>query len=139
MFNNISGKIKLIAKIICWVGILFCGGMGIVFIFAGAITDNAEQIGLAIVYILLGLVSWACSYLVYGFGQLIENTNALNGVVLIEDKDEEKQYKDTKKPEQIIHEDIAAKYLASFLAEEKQKEEQERLKAFEDFCKRQQR
>lgn len=120
MFNNISGKIKLIAKIMCWVGIIFCGAAAIILLFAGVITDDIEQIQLAIMSIIMGLVSYVCSCLVYGFGQLIENTSSLNGIVLIEDKDEPKQ----EKPKQELSpEDITASYLASFLEEEKKKAE----------------
>lgn len=133
MFNNISGKIKLIAKILFWVGIIFFGGLGIVFIFSGAITDDVEQIQLAIMAILMGLVSYVFSCLVYGFAQLIENTNSLNGVQVIQDE-QEKQHKNTTESEdeknKAIVKELAAWYISAF------EEDEERIKAIKEFIEK---
>ena len=68
MFDNIGGKIKTIAKIGCWVGIIASAILGILLMmeegfFAGII-----------VMVALGLASWISSLTLYGFGDLIENT-----------------------------------------------------------------
>ena len=70
MFTNIGSKIKALAQIVCWAGIIGSVISGI------AIIEDAGVLGLMI--ILLGsLISWISSFAVYGFGQLIENTDKI--------------------------------------------------------------
>lgn len=70
MFDNIGGKIKALAKVLCWIDIVASIIVGIVlviedFTFAG------------ILMLTLGpLFSWIGSFVLYGFGQLIENSDA---------------------------------------------------------------
>lgn len=74
MFNNIGGKIKALAKIVCWLGIIASVLSGIILIAAG----GTQNIVTGIVTIVVGaLSSWIGSFLVYGFGELIDNTAAL--------------------------------------------------------------
>ena len=64
MFSNIGGKIKVTAKVFCWIGIIVSvvGGLGMIV---------AGGVGTA----LLGsLLSWVGSFVMVGFGELIENT-----------------------------------------------------------------
>ncbi len=69
MFDNIGGKLKSVARIITVSGI-------IVSIVAGILTLRYN--GLGIVIALLGsLVSWASSIALYGFGQLVENSDRM--------------------------------------------------------------
>lgn len=73
MFDNIGSKIKTLARVICWIGI-------IVSIISGCVlmVQNEETIFTGILIIILGpLVSWAGSFMTYGFGQLIENSDIL--------------------------------------------------------------
>ncbi len=86
MFNNIGGKIKILAKIICWFGIALSLIFGILMIAAGNNTtmtyngQNVQTSGLVagIVTIVIGcLGSWIGSFFAYGFGELIENTEAI--------------------------------------------------------------
>ena len=71
MFNNIGGKIKTVAQVICWLGIIGSIIMGIAMISA------FDEIS-GILIILLGpLFSWIGSFITYGFGQLIENSDIL--------------------------------------------------------------
>lgn len=74
MFDNIGGKIKKLARIVCIIGI-------IASFIAGILLMNIRytfEVGLAI--LLVGpLLSWIGSYFTYGFGQLIENTDKLVG------------------------------------------------------------
>lgn len=70
MFANIGGKIKTFASVCTWMGIIgsVLAGLGIM--------DNSVLLG--VLAIALGsFVSWVGSFMVYGFGQLIENTDKL--------------------------------------------------------------
>ena len=75
MFDNIGGKIKTLAKVICWVGIV---ASAISAVYVGAVTSNlngALGIVIAIPLVLLGAVlSWIVSFTLYGYGELIELT-----------------------------------------------------------------
>lgn len=70
MFNNIGRKIKTLAEACTCVGITISIIVGLLFLAEG------EVIGI-IIAIIGSLVSWISSFLFYGFGQLIENTDAL--------------------------------------------------------------
>ncbi len=67
MYNNIGGKIKILAFIICGIGILASIISGII------VTEYDEGTGLIILF---GgsVISWASSFVLYGFGKLIEDT-----------------------------------------------------------------
>ena len=70
MFENISDKIKTLAKITTIVGIAF----SIIFGFYLLILLEQILLGLAIA-VLGSLASWVGSFTLYGFGELIENTS----------------------------------------------------------------
>ena len=70
MFENISDKIKTLAKITTIVGIAFSIIFGLCFL----IVLNQILLGLAIA-VLGSLASWVGSFVLYGFGELIENTS----------------------------------------------------------------
>ena len=90
MFNNIGGKIKTLAKVCCWIGIITSILIGLVVIFGGDVLDQiltygyyyggygsatAGSVVLGIIIMAVGsLLSWIGSFFTYGFGQLIENT-----------------------------------------------------------------
>lgn len=68
MFDNIGGKIKVLAKISCWGGIV----VSVLLAF----TQPSFLQGL--VFIVVGsLLSWISSFTLYGLGQLIDNTDTL--------------------------------------------------------------
>ena len=74
MFENIGGKIKKLAKIICWIGIIISALSGIALIAYG----GSEGVVGGLMTIVVGcLASWVSSFFAYGFGQLIENTDAI--------------------------------------------------------------
>lgn len=74
MFDNIGTKIKSLAKIVCWVGIIITVIAGIVMLASG--NDISSPIGL--VLIVAGPIgSWISSFFVYGFGELIEKTTEI--------------------------------------------------------------
>ncbi len=85
MFQNIGGKIKVLAQILCWIGILlsaiiavFCIVVSIVFLY----TEDVETAPSAYILFLRGILllilgplfSWIGSFLLYGYGDLIANT-----------------------------------------------------------------
>ena len=59
MFNHIGRKIKTWAKIQCWIGIILCVIVG------------------ALIVVLGSLLSWIGSWITYGFGSVVENTEQL--------------------------------------------------------------
>lgn len=73
MFNNIAGKIKALAKVTCWFGI-------IAYVIIGMIIIGTNEY-LALAGILIAVVgpffSWICSLILYGFGQLLENSDII--------------------------------------------------------------
>ncbi len=95
MFNNIGKKIKTLAKILCWVGIVCSVLTGIAIIVSGGNATLAVNNGyspltmessyttvpsavIGIVVIILGsLAAWIGSFFAYGFGQLIENSDQI--------------------------------------------------------------
>lgn len=73
MFDNISGKIKTLAVVTTIIGIIASVIIGIVVLVTA---DELAFLGI-IVIILGSLFSWASSFLIYGFGELIENTQVI--------------------------------------------------------------
>ena len=73
MFNNIGGKIKTLASVITWLGIGLSVIIGIVLM---VMAEELILIGL-IVAILGSIFSWIGSFLIYGFGELIENSSII--------------------------------------------------------------
>ena len=74
MFDNIGGKIKGVAKFITWLGII---ASVISFLIIVSIGEN-ELIGLGFILLVVGCIgSWLSSLMLYGFGQLIENTEII--------------------------------------------------------------
>lgn len=93
MFKNMGRKIKILAKITCWIKIIFVVGFGIALMRAdltspaNPVTDSTipvyltviastSQMVLGILTIVIGvLVSWISSFKLYGFGVLVENSD----------------------------------------------------------------
>ena len=68
MFDNIGGKIKTLASVICVVGMIG-------FIILGLLMTNESGL-LGVLIIVLGVIgSWTGSFCLYGFGELIEDTH----------------------------------------------------------------
>ncbi len=71
MFTNIGKKIKVLAMVIAWMGIIGSVIGGVVLM------DEADE-ALGLLVMLVGaLMSWIGSFFMYGFGQLIDNTDKL--------------------------------------------------------------
>ena len=79
MFKNIGGKIKGLAKVICYVGIAISVIAGIFMIGFGSSSYNGDtMIVMGCVVMIVGsLVSWIDSFFAYGFGELIETTTVI--------------------------------------------------------------
>lgn len=70
-FDNIGEKIKILAKVICALGIASSLGFGV------NIIKNKEVL-LGITCIIVGIIiSWISVYFMYGFGDLISNINKI--------------------------------------------------------------
>ena len=70
MFNNIGGKIKGLAQFIAWVGIILSFISGI-----DVISSYSNFVGGLLVIVIGSILSWIGSFVLYGFGQLIENSD----------------------------------------------------------------
>lgn len=73
MFGNIGRKIKTLAQVVTWMGII---GSIVVGISMLSINDDFIFLGLLIM-ILGSFLSWVSSFVLYGFGQLVENSDKL--------------------------------------------------------------
>lgn len=89
MFDNIGGKIKILAQVLCWIGIIASVSFGFVFVVEGYYT----AFGAILMMVLGSLGSWIGSFVLYGFGQLVENSDIL--VDILYDGDEEEYYEDS--------------------------------------------
>ena len=73
MFENIGGKTKSLAKIVCWLGIIGSVIGGFVYVYI-------NNDGVLFLFIAGGgsLISWLSSFFVYGFGELIDSVQSLD-------------------------------------------------------------
>lgn len=83
MFTNIGGKIKTLAKVICWAGIVAAVLYGIGTIALG-LTSGKSSTALTVVTGMLTMVlgalgAWIGSFLTYGFGELVESVQKIAG------------------------------------------------------------
>lgn len=81
MFDNIGSKIKTVAATIAWLGII--GSIIIGIIIIAEANDSyypsaTETLRGWLVIIVGSLSSWVSSFTLYGFGQLIENTDIIS-------------------------------------------------------------
>lgn len=80
MFTNIGTKIKTTAKVFAWVGIILSVLAGV------ALTMSAGFIGGILVAIVGSLLSWVGSLALYGFGELVENSDILTNLAVKADR-----------------------------------------------------
>ena len=74
MFDNIGEKIKALAKVSCWIGI-------IIFVILGFFIASIDEefVILGIIIIVVGaLICWISSFTLYGFGEIIEQLQFSN-------------------------------------------------------------
>lgn len=84
MFEKIGFKIKFLAKICCFLGIIISVIAGISLIIAAneLYIDVLVIVGIAVI-ILGSLISWVSSFLLYGFGELIDLNDRNNKLLKI--------------------------------------------------------
>ncbi len=88
MFKNMGGKIKKLAKFLCWVGIVLSilsgvgmiasamDGAGAIYVEGIGYVENGAvlMMGLGAAVAVLGsLFSWIGTMYLYGFGELVQN------------------------------------------------------------------
>lgn len=77
MWDNIGEKIKALAKVIAWVGIIGSIISGIVLFKISSI-GGGLYVGLGFAAIIGGsLISWISSWFMYGFGELLYNSEII--------------------------------------------------------------
>ena len=78
MFDNIGNRIKVLAVILTLLGIVASFIVGTVFLDFEYVEDKTLRIIIRLFIIVGGsFLPWVSSFLLYGFGQLIENTDKL--------------------------------------------------------------
>ena len=81
MFDNIGGKIKMLAKVLCWIGII--GSVITGFSLMAFLSRGIGFLGVLLGLLVAGvgcLFAWIGSFFTYGFGQLIENTDRIKSL-----------------------------------------------------------
>ncbi|MDD4011093.1 MAG: hypothetical protein PHI83_03010 [Sphaerochaetaceae bacterium] len=77
MYNNIGKKIKAVAKAVCILGIIASMIAGLGYgILEGRSMAEIALIPLAAI-IVGSLVSWVSSFMLYGFGELVDKTSEI--------------------------------------------------------------
>ena len=76
-FDNIGGKIKALAKGEMWVGIIASIIYGIFLIVESEFIIEEKLFSGFMVIVFGPLASWVSSWVLYGFGQLVENSDKL--------------------------------------------------------------
>lgn len=84
MFKNIGKKIKTLAKVICWVGIICSMIGGVVMAVSGAsVVSNDTASGVAAIAggvltaVLGALISWISSFMMLGFGEIVDKVDEI--------------------------------------------------------------
>ena len=78
MFDNIGGKIKTLAQTVCWVGIILSLFAGIAMMAEGMTMEYEYWVPAGFLLAIIGsFLSWVSTFVLYGLGQLIENTDRL--------------------------------------------------------------
>ena len=99
MFDNIGRKIKMLAQILCWIGIVSSVIAGFVLIIKGMMSSRDSIFaGIGFGVMIVGsLFSWIGSFFLYGFGQLIDDTQAMRSKIAPEEKSSFDNVPDAKK------------------------------------------
>ena len=94
MFKDIGKKIKVVAKVCTWIGIIGGAICGIVLLALDIIIAGI------IVLIVAPIISWLSMFTLYGFGQLIDNSDIIVNLLSqpaqqIEQENAKKKIKDS--------------------------------------------
>ena len=86
MFENIGGKIKTLAVLVCGFGMVGSMAFGLRIMTSSSRTTEAFILGVGV--IILGcLLSWVSVFLLYGFGELIEKTCSIESMMRMKQPD----------------------------------------------------
>lgn len=90
LFDNIGAKIKIIAKVLFGLGVV--AGLVIAYFVSQKGNDN-----LAMIVFFVGiLISWFSTYLLYGFGELVDNSqkivDRLDILIDIQESEQQESY-----------------------------------------------
>lgn len=77
MFENIGKKMKNLAMVITWIGIICSILVGIVLV---VINEGTMILGV-LVAILGSFMSWLSSFILYGFGELVDKTTEIESIL----------------------------------------------------------
>lgn len=97
MFSNIGNKIKTLATIVFWFGDIFSCIAFLVLFYFGYTTKDYNPFGVKLILIGIGVLivgifcTCVVSFLLYGFGELIEKTSNIEYKLdsVIEKKEED--------------------------------------------------
>lgn len=79
MFTNIGGKIKVLAKVVCFVGFVITLIVAITNFVLAAQVHSGVLVVLGILFLILGAVlSWVSSFFIYGFGEITSKVTSLD-------------------------------------------------------------
>ena len=73
MFENIGSKIKILAVVTCWVGIIG----GVILALVGIIRIEDGEWILFGSGLITALASWPSTFALYGFGQVVEDIHVM--------------------------------------------------------------
>lgn len=91
MFDNIGGKIKVLAMVGCLIGTVASLILAGNILIDGLIGEKSDGLWVGFVILIAGpLLSWIGSFTLYGFGQLVENSD-----ILVENQEENLQMQKT--------------------------------------------
>lgn len=76
MFDNIGNKIMVLAKVVCWIGIIASIVAGVAAIVAAH--GYLEYIIGGVLLMIAGcILSWVSAFVLYGFGKLVDNSEIM--------------------------------------------------------------
>ena len=93
MFDNIGGKIKTLAKISTVIGSIASLLLGLIMLISSVIDYyNNWMIASGLAVMIVGpLAFWIGSFILYGFGELIENTTVIAELAAKADAEKNKE------------------------------------------------
>lgn len=97
MYDNIGGKIKGLAKWVCIIGSIIMAISGMVCMGLGE-----DFIPVGILLLILGpVLCWISSWILYGFGELIEKTSNIERAMSGNEKSQVQANSDSKRRESL--------------------------------------
>ena len=98
MYDNSGGKIKLLATVSAILMIIGCIIGGIALIAASAMDGFFSFLGILVI-VVGSLISWISSWVLYGFGELIESITVIKNSITTEKTEKITETVDDELPE----------------------------------------